>query len=503
VSDVLAPTVLDDLSRALPPNALRVGAEVEERYRGDWVVRSGPADAPLALTLPRTTADVSAIMRICHAHRTPVVAQGGLTGLTGAGTPSAGAVLISLERMRAIEEVDPVAATMTVEAGVTLQAVQEAADAADLLYPLDIGDAAPARSAATSRTNAGGNRVLRYGMTRDLVLGLEVVLADGTVMTSLNKMLKNNTAYDLKHLFIGAEGTLGIVTRAVLKLYPKPLGTDTALCAFRDFDAVYAFLRRARAKLAGSLTAFELMWPSFYAHAIAGRSGAPLSAGHAAYVLIESMGTDPERDQAHFADFIEGALSDDLVVDAVLAKSIAQARELWSIRDMSGELVRTLQPLANFDVSIETGKIDAFERALQEQLRARWPSAQTICFGHLADSNLHMFVKVDEAPFPERAIDDLVYSCVRDWGGSISAEHGIGLIKKPYLSYSRTPEELALMRVVKAALDPHGILNPARSSRGGDRRQGFLRARAMAQLTRPLASLARGTRAGNFEPHRF
>jgi FAD/FMN-containing dehydrogenase len=462
VSDTLAHTVVDGLRRLLPADLVRVGADIEPRYFGDWVVRSGQEDAPVALTLPRTTADVAAILRVCHAHGAPVVPQGGLTGLTGGGAPVAGAVLVSLERMRAVEELDPVASTITVQAGATLQAVQEAADAADLLYPLDIGGRGSCAIGGNISTNAGGNRVLRYGMTRDLVLGLEVVLADGTVVTSLNKMLKNNAAYDLKHLFIGAEGTLGIVTRAVLRLFPKPLGTDTALCAFRDFDAVYAFLRRARAKLAGSLSAFELMWPSFYAHAAAGRSAPPIPAGYAAYVLIEAMGTDPERDAAHFAGFIESAVEDELVADAVLAKSIAETRALWAIRDMSGELVRTLQPLANFDVSIETGQIDAFERACRARLRETWPSAETICFGHLADSNLHMFVTVDERPFPEHAIEDVVYASVRDWGGSISAEHGIGVIKKPYLAYSRTPEELALMKVVKAALDPRGILNPGK-----------------------------------------
>jgi FAD/FMN-containing dehydrogenase len=455
-------TLVEDLRRLLPADTLRIGLEIEPRYLGDLMVRAKPQQMPLALTLPRTTVDVSTILKICHAHSAPVIPQGGLTGLAGGAAPVAGAVLMSLERMRAIIELDPIASTITVEAGVTLQAVQEAADAANLLYPLDIGGRGSCVIGGNISTNAGGNRVLRFGMTRDLVLGLEAVLADGTVITSLNKMLKNNTGYDLKQLFIGSEGTLGVVTRAVLKLFPKPLGTDIALCAFHTFDSVYDFLHRARAELAGSLSAFELMWPSFYAYATASRAAPPLPAGYAAYVLVESMGTDPERDTAHFSTFLERALEDNLVADAVLAKSIAETRTLWSIRDMSGELTEKLQPLSNFDVSIDTGKIYAFETDCLARLRTIWPSAETICFGHLADSNLHMFVKVEKTLFPAHHVEEIVYACVRDWGGSISAEHGIGLTKKPYLSYSRTADEIALMKSIKSVLDPRGILNPGK-----------------------------------------
>jgi FAD/FMN-containing dehydrogenase len=455
-------TLLADLRDAFTADTLRVGAEIEPRYLSDWVVPAASESQPIALVLPRSADDISEALRICHRHGTPVVPQGGRTGLVGGSTPVRGAVLIALERMRAIEEIDPIASTITVQAGVTLQAIQEAADAADMLFPLDIGGRGSCMIGGNISTNAGGNRVLRYGMTRDLVLGLEAVLADGTIVSGMNKMLKNNAGYDLKQIFIGAEGTLGVVTRAVLKLHPKPLGIDTALCAFEDFDAVYKFLRLARGQIGALLSAFELMWPSFYTRAIAGRATPPLRSDYAAYVLIESMGTDPESDSFRFQSVVESALTDGLVADAVVAKSIAEARALWAVRDMSGELVRSLMPLCNYDVSIETGRIDAFERTCQARLRESWPSAQTICFGHLADSNLHMFVTADETPFPEKAIDDIVYGCVRDWKGSISAEHGIGLLKKPYLSYSRSPEEVATMKLLKAALDPRGILNPGK-----------------------------------------
>lgn len=451
------------LLSALGPDLCRAGADIGQRHFGDWAVRAGPDQAPLALVLPRRTEDVAAALALCHRLGIPVVAQGGLTGLTGGATPVAGAVLISLERMNGIAEIDAIASTMTVEAGATLQCVQDAAEAAGLFFPLDIGGRGSCQIGGNIGTNAGGNRVLRYGMMRDLVLGLEAVLPDGTVMTSLNKMLKNNAGYDLKHLFIGSEGTLGIVTRAVLRLFPKPAGVETALLAFATFDHVYAFLRRAREQLAGSLSAFETMWPEFYERAIAAIGvAAPLAFGHAAYVLIEAGGTDPERDASHFQHVVEAAIEEGIVADGVIAGPIAHTSRLWAIRDASGVLVQQLQPLGNFDVSVETGRIDAFRGECLRRLRAHSPTAEVICFGHLADSNLHMFVTTRERPFPLHAIEETVYGCVRDWSGSISAEHGIGLLKRPYLGHSRAAAEIALMMTLKRALDPKNILNPGK-----------------------------------------
>lgn len=454
-------SLVDSLRSALGDDSLRTGADIGARHQGDWLIKAGPDDIPLALALPRDTAQVSAVLRLCHEAGVPVVPQGGLTGLTGGAVPVRGAVLLSLERMRAIEEVDAIAGTITVQAGVPLQTVQEAADDAGLLFPLDIGGRGSCLIGGNLSTNAGGNRVLRYGMARELVLGIEAVLADGTVITSLNKMLKNNAAYDVKQLFIGSEGTLGVITRAVLRLFPKPVTTSTALCAFTEFDRIYDFLRRARAHLGGTLSAFETMWQPFYERAVEGRTQ-PLATDAVAYVLIESMGTDPARDGEHFSALIEKALDDGLVTDAVIAQSMKETKQLWDIRDASGELVQKLKPVGNYDVSIATGRIQAFVLELSSRLAARWPGAEAICFGHLADSNLHMFVKVDERPFPEHAIDEVVYGCVRDWQGSISAEHGIGLLKKDFLDYSRTPEEIALMKRIRLAMDPKGILNPGK-----------------------------------------
>lgn len=453
--------ILDRLTASLSPGGLIRGPEVPADRLSDWHVTAPAGTRPLALVRPASTAEVSAILAICHATATPVVPQGGRTGLAGGAVAIDGAVLLSLERMRAIEEVDVAAGTMTVEAGVPLQAAQEAADAAGLLFPLDIGARGTCTIGGNIATNAGGNRVLRYGMMRALVMGLEVVLADGTVLTDLNKMLKNNTAYDLKQLFVGSEGTLGVITRAVLRLFPKPLTQTTALCGVADFAGVHALLARVRGALASDLAAFEVMWPSFYEPAVAGRQ-APLGPGHAAYVLVEAMGADPENDAERFAAVIGAALEAGEIADAVIARSLAESARLWAIRDMSGELTRHFMPNAAFDVSVATGAIDAFVRDVEQRCRARWADAEVIAFGHLADSNVHLMIRVGERPLPHDAIDAMVYGCVRDWRGSVSAEHGIGLLKKRYLGHSRTAAELATMRAVKRTLDPGGILNPGK-----------------------------------------
>lgn len=453
----------DQLRARIGADNVREGAEIEPRHFGDWVVSVPEHERPSVVVYPRTTDDVAAVLRCCTEHRIPVVAQGGLTGLVGGAAPVAGCVAISMLRMRAIEEVDPASSTMTVQAGVPLQVIQEAADAAGLLFPLDIGSRGSCAIGGNVSTNAGGVRVLRYGMTRELVLGMEVVLPDGTVLTSLNKMQKNNTGYDLKHLFIGAEGTLGVVTRLVLRLFPKPTTVCTAFCALPDYDAVLAFLGRAREELGGTLSAFEVMWPEFYKIATSafGRRG-PIEAGDTLFVLIEAMGTDAERDDAQFASLIEHALEDGIVVDAAIAQNGRQVREIWDIRDSVAEFSRTFHPHVGFDVSIPVGRIGQFVRDCDAALHVRQPDVRTLWLGHMADSNLHICVKQEEGGPAKAEIDDIVYAVVRDYGGSVSAEHGIGLLKKRFLPYSRTPAELDVMRRIKSALDPAGIMNPGK-----------------------------------------
>jgi FAD/FMN-containing dehydrogenase len=456
-------TLLDHLSAALGPGGLFAGDAMEPRHFTDWALAAAPEQRPLAVVLPRSTAEVAAVLSACNATGTPVVPQGGLTGLAGGATPVAGCIALSLARMRAIEEVDADAATLTVQAGAPLQSVQEAAEAAGFLFPLDIGSRGSCSIGGNVSTNAGGNRVLRYGMTRELVLGMEAVLADGTVLSSLNKMQKNNTGYDLKQLFIGAEGTLGIVTRLVLRLFPRPASLCTGFCALPSYDAVLDLLRRARAKLGGALSAFEVIWPEFYELATTAHGvRPPVPRGHAIYVLLDSMGSDQARDDAAFHDLIEAALADGVVEDAVIAQSHRESREIWALRDSVAQFQRTFDPQTGFDVSVPIGRMQDFIDTCRAALTARYAAVRTLWFGHIADSNLHLLVKLEPDGPTKTEIDDIVYDKVRAFGGSVSAEHGIGLLKKKYLAHSRTPAEIEVMRRIRAALDPAGILNPGK-----------------------------------------
>ena len=418
----------------------------------------------LGVARPRTTQQVSEVLKFCNAHNIKVVPQGGNTGLAGGALPLGPAVVLSLERMRAIEEVDPMAGTVTAQAGAPLETIQNAADQAGMFFPLDLGGRGTAQIGGNVSTNAGGNRVVRYGTMRALVLGMEWVLADGTVVTALNKMIKNNAGYDLKYLFIGAEGTLGVITRLVLRCYPKARGVCTGLCAVNDYQGVLDLLAAARSGLGSTLSAFEMMWPEFYhlgTQALGRRP--PLEPKYGCYVLVETMGDDEATDQTRFEAVIGEAIERGIVQDAVVAKSGAEARELWAIRDCPGEWIKTEHwPQIAFDVSIPTGQMGDYMQYAKAKIEERWPGTVAICFGHVADSNLHLSVRSNGDPKWEHQVEELVYATVGEWKGSISAEHGIGVHKKPFLHYSRTPEEIALMRQLKAALDPKGTLNPGK-----------------------------------------
>ena len=376
------------LQAILGERAVLVDAMEAERRRADFMT-SGPA--PAVVAYPVSTEEVSAVLRLCHARGQPVVPQGGLTGLSGGAVPGLpGMVALSLERMRAIEEIDLNAAVMTVRAGAVLQTVQEAADEAGVLFPLDLGGRGSAQVGGLISTNAGGNRVLRYGMMRDLVLGLEAVLPDGRVVSSLNKMMKNNTGYDLKQLFIGSEGTLGVVTRANLKLFPKPATAATGLCGLASYDAALALLRRARAMLGGTLSAFEVMWSDFYEMGAREFGRRPLDGPHTVYVLLDALGSDPEADDQRFEALITAAIEAGEVDDAVIAQSSQQTREMWRIREIPGEFPRLFAPHIPFDVSVPTGQIGVFAEELDRRLKAAFPTLGTVYFGHVADSNLHI-----------------------------------------------------------------------------------------------------------------
>ncbi len=461
-------TALEALLADLGDAVVTLEPALLERHGQDWSVV--PPRPPSALIRPRSTAEVARALAICHAHGQSVTTQGGRTGVSGGAVPGPGDVALSLDRLVGVEAIDPAAATMTVKAGTPLETVQDAAREAGFLCPLDLGARGSCAIGGNIATNAGGNRVVRYGMTRQMVLGLEVVTADGTVLEMLNTMLKNNAGFDLKQLFVGSEGQLGVITRAVLKLEPLPVSSATAYCGLQGFDAALAFLQRARAELSGLLSSFEIMWPAYYDLIVGtpGRPGAagirtPLAGRHGMYVLIETQGADPETDAQRFERCMEACLEAGILEDAALAQSSEDARAFWAVRDATAEFSALLGVRTEFDLGLPIARIGACTAALKAALEERWPAAVIVFYGHLGDGNIHLQVATPGTrPHPGHAIEDLVYAIMREHGGTVTAEHGLGTLKAPYLGHCRSEAEIALMRRLKAALDPMGILNPGK-----------------------------------------
>ena len=437
------------------------GTDVSGRAAGIW--RSDTIAAK-AIVRPRGTAEVSAVLKACNDAGQSVIAQGGLTGLVQSAITEPRDIMLSLERMNRVEGVDNVNRTMTVQAGVPLQTVQETADEHDLLYPLDLGARGSCTVGGNISTNAGGNRVIRYGMTRDMVLGLEAVLADGTVVSSMNQMIKNNAGYDLKQLFIGSEGSLGVVTRAVLRLREKPRSQETVFAAVESFDKLPELLKHMDARLGGTLSAFEVLWPDFYRLVTTppAKQRPPLPRRYPYYVLIEALGGDADNDAARAQAALAEAYESGLVADAVIARNEAQRREMWAMRD-DVEQCNRFPPLFIFDVGLPIPNMEAYVSDVNRLLGESFDAYRNFTFGHLGDGNLHFGICAGEDEESAReAVERAVYEPLKHIGGTISAEHGIGLEKKSYLLISRTSEEVALMRTLKQALDPRGILNPGK-----------------------------------------
>jgi FAD/FMN-containing dehydrogenase len=439
-------------------------------YLTDWRGRfHGRAEA---VVRPGSTAEVAAVVAACAASGTPIVPQGGNTGQCGGGIPDprGSAIVLSLVRMNRVRAIDQDNATMTVEAGVTLAGVQQAAADAGLMFPLSLAAEGSCTIGGNLSTNAGGTAVLRYGNARELALGVEVVLPDGRVWDGLRGLRKDNTGYDLKQLFIGAEGTLGIITAAVLKLFPAQRTRATALAAVPGVPAAIRLLRDLKAALGDRLVGFELMSALSVAisrkHLPTLRDPLP---GHPWYALIQaddSAEASPVAAQLERA--LETALADGSAVDATLAQTGAEATELWTLRENIAAAQRREGPNIKHDISVPVSAIPAFLEQARAALETALPGVRFVTFGHLGDGNLHYNLAAPgdadaeafmvNTPRANRIVHDLVSA----HGGSISAEHGIGALKRSELARYKSAIELELMRAIKTAFDPHGILNPGK-----------------------------------------
>ena len=419
---------------------------------------------------PGSLAEVSQIVRLANETSTPLVPQGGNTGLVGGQIPFNGEIVLSLTRLDRVREVDPTSNTITCEAGVTLQHAREAAAAADRLYPQLLPSEGTCTIGGNLSTNAGGTTALAYGIARAHVLGIEVVLADGRILNDLNKLKKNNTGYDLKNLFIGAEGTLGVITAAVLRLVPRPRAVETAFAGVASPQAALALLNIAAQSSAGGVTSFELMPRSGIDLVVRHAAGCrdPLGTPHPWYVLIElsSQGKSGLRDAME--DILAQALQRGFVTDATIADSLEQAKAFWRIREMFGEAQRPAGGSIKHDVSVPVAAVPAFLEETAAAVTALIPGARPLPFGHLGDGNIHYNViqpvDADKADFLKRweEVNAAVFAVVKKYGGSISAEHGVGVLKRDLLPSVKDPVALDLMRSLKRLLDPKGILNPGK-----------------------------------------
>ena len=455
------------LARALPDGVLLTDPDAMAAYGRDW---SGDhRTRPLAVARPRSAAELSALMRHCYAARLPVVPQGGLTGLVGAAVPADGRELVvSLERMDRIRAIDPIDFAMVVEAGCVLETAKAAAEEADCILPLTFGAQGSCRIGGNVSTNAGGFNVLRYGMTRDLVLGLEVVLSDGRIWNGLKTLRKDNTGYDLKQLFIGAEGTLGIVTAAALKLFPRPSHVETALIGLGSVEDAMALYARARRSCSDLLVAFELILREALEITLAARSDFPdpIATVCPVYVLIEVAAGGSLDLRTLIENLLIG--SDDLVRDGVVASSREQGRKLWQYREIMVEVQGGGEPYFRTDVSLPISKMPVFVAEMLAETGKSLPEGKIVTYGHVGDGNLHVnFIpprgleRAPRAALFARA-EQAIFSVLDRHGGSISAEHGIGRVKQSAFLARADPVKLALSAMLKDALDPRHILSNGR-----------------------------------------
>jgi FAD/FMN-containing dehydrogenase len=443
--------------------ALFAGALVERRglYKGQ----------ALALVRPGSTKEVADVAAFCNEARIGMVPQGGNTGLVGGQTPdlSGTELILSTQRLRSIREVDSESNVMICEAGVTLAEAQAAALASDRLFPLSLASEGSCTIGGNISTNAGGVNVIAYGNTRDLVTGVEAVLADGRIVNALSKLRKDNTGYDVKSLFIGAEGTLGLITAASLRLFPNPRSQATAFVGLKSPDDALKLLRLARERLGAAITSFELIGRNAYDIGLRhGGARAPLRGAHDWYVLIEASSQAPSGLDESFAGALEAALEEGVIEDASIAASLDQRADFWQLRECLSEAQSKEGGSIKHDVSVAVGLVPALIREATPAVEAFAPGARVVAFGHLGDGNIHFNVSqpigANRQAFLDHwdAINEIVHGIVARLGGSYSAEHGIGQLKRELLARWKDPASLAVMRQIKAALDPNGVMNPGK-----------------------------------------
>ncbi len=471
LGDLVSPDLIDALKETVGPAGWLEGPEATGPYAEDWRHRY-PGVTPLVVR-PATTDEVARIAGLCHGHGVPMVPQSGNTSLVGGSVPhdSGAEIVLSLNRMTRIRGVDTENNTITVDAGCILADIQTAAAEADRLYPLSLAAEGSCRIGGNLSTNAGGTNVLRYGNAREHVLGLEVVLADGTVWDGLSGLRKDNTGYDLKQLFLGSEGTLGIITGAVLKLWPRPRAVATAWLAIPDPYAAVRLLHRLQDVTGGQVTGFEYIVRQaaelVFEHMPQNRN--PLTGDHPAYLLVEAAsGNNGGGLRTSVEEALATAIEDGLVLDAVLAESESQAEAIWQIRENIPEAQVLAGGGIKHDVAVPVSRVAEFLEEGTRTVTAMAPDALVIAFGHLGDGNIHFnMTSEDEAVrarliADERAYNDAVESMVVDMGGSFSAEHGIGRLRLRQMELYKADVELDLMRRVKQALDPDNLLNPGK-----------------------------------------
>ena len=455
--------MVDTLKKIVGEDA--VLSDGKEKTRFDHIWKTEIPTNALAVVFPKDTGQLSSIMKVCFEKNQKILVQGGLTNLVGSTKTFEDEIIISLDRMNKIEEIDEKSRTITLQSGVIVEDAINAVNEKDLLLPLNFGAKGSAQIGGVVSTNAGGLRVLKYGMTRGLILGLEAVLSNGEVISSMKKVIKDNSGYDLKQLFIGSEGTLGIVTRVVFKLEEKPESRCSALVAINNYDNVVNLLKFIEKGLSGKLTGFELMWHETYKTMLdSSEIYSPLlPSTYPFYVFIESLGSNLTSDFDKLSELISGAAEQNLIEDALLAQNEREQKIIWNMREDVSVLAKKSRFDQHFDISLPIPVIEKEVQIATKKLKNLSFVEHVFTFGHVADGNIHFIIgKNDDSIENTEKINKIIYSNLKQNGGSVSAEHGIGLDKKKYLYTSRSAEEIKLMKTLKVILDPKNILNPGR-----------------------------------------